>query len=468
VRTEPAESASVDSLPRLWQALRARSAQHPNGHAAPLSPRTKFTPLASGGRTSSPEFGVPAAQPCARNARQSRSPPGALSADFDCATGLRRCSLPQDASGAGDAHRSRSRTSGADVNGRGLDCARGAASERSSQLSPRRAGRRCLWSRGRFCGSGGIPLRDAQRADPAVAAERSSFPSFAAHAGLRCACQAKPVLIALVTRTGPARDAPRTAEPCVEEERQRHCVARLGALTAFMRGLHQCPAPEKRTERGIPSSLQRTGRSAPATGGRQSVRAATRRRVGSHRAQLSRSRTNAEATAWLRRRRLRDQVGRANAINSPATCDGVALAIRPRRKVLRVGGHRAQGLRACQAQSTSSPLGVRVGGQRARRRKTSSYSAQPPPLQAARPGARCPPTRRTDTQSLAFASPTPDVTNHPIATLPRSEGTARMLGALGRQMCPPVGPRAVAVAPPCEALSCRMNSAVGIYSRCSV
>ena len=40
-------------------------------------------------------------------------------------------------------------------------------------------------------------------------------------------------------------------------------------------------------------------------------------------------------------------------------------------EVLRVGGYRAQDLRACQALPAHTSLGMRVGGQRARRRKTS-------------------------------------------------------------------------------------------------
>jgi hypothetical protein len=78
------------------------------------------------------------------------------------------------------------------------------------------------------------------------------------------------------------------------------------------------------------------------------------------------------------------------------TCDALTLANHLGRKALRFGVHPAQGLRACRAQPAQTSLGTRVGVRRARRRKTRSTLAQPPNLQAARPGAGCTPNRRAD------------------------------------------------------------------------
>jgi hypothetical protein len=74
------------------------------------------------------------------------------------------------------------------------------------------------------------------------------------------------------------------------------------------------------------------------------------------------------------------------------------------------GASRAGPTRMPSAPAQTS-LGMRVGVRRARRRKTRATLAQPPNLQAPRPGAGCTPNRRADHAITSSTTPGPDVTS---------------------------------------------------------
>jgi hypothetical protein len=183
--------------------------------------------------------------------------------------------------------------------------------------------------------------------------------SYAAHATLRCARQAEPGLIALGTRTGSARDAP---------DPENRASAWLGSAVA----LHLV--------RELVASTRAL-----------SIRVAPR------------SRASARDSSTFRVRIIQrdDQCGHRSPPpherKPPAyTCDTITPANLLDARLFGSGCITRRAYERAKRKQRKASLGTLVGVRRARRRKTRSTLAQPPNLQAARPGAGCTPNQRAD------------------------------------------------------------------------